>query len=77
MQRRLISWQTRTLAQFISATIEVPKGKENPAMQAANQVSLDSMEAAELAKPRAEPPKENKIGSFERLTGGFGSGHPE
>lgn len=69
--RRLMSWQTRTIAQFIAATVKVEKGKDSPIMDAANKISLDAKEAQELLNAPVEI--ENKPGSYERLVRGFAS----
>lgn len=41
-QRQLLTWQTRTIAQFIAATVRVESaGDKSPLMEAALEVSLD------------------------------------
>ncbi len=75
---RLLSWQTRTLAIFISQTIEIEKGKENPLFEAAKKISLDQAElddATAIPEPGTNS-SEPAAGSFERLTRGF-SGRPK
>lgn len=70
-----MSWQTRTVCQFIAATIRTDKGKQNPAMEAAGKIVLDDLEKQELEamQSRSEPakPAENAIGSYEKLMAGF------
>lgn len=72
MHRRLLSWQTRILSQFIAATIQVEEGKENSALDAAGKIALDELETEELEmvsrKAEASPIiTENAPGSYERL----------
>lgn len=73
-QRRLISWQTRILAQFIAATIEVEEGKENSALAAAGKIVLDDLEAEEMQAMEKmtevrKPVLENEPGSYEKFMG--------
>jgi hypothetical protein len=65
-RRSLLTWQTQTLVSFIAATVPVEKGRTNPLLEVAREVTLDP-----------EPPQpetDNRPGSFERLTSGFASG---
>lgn len=74
--RRLVSWQTRTLAQIIAATIPLEKGQENPVAEQATKISIDAMEADELKQALEQhlaAPVENRAGSFEKLVTGFNS----
>lgn len=69
-QRRLLSWQTRTLAMYIAATIEVEKDKENPVFESAEKIALDDLEVKEMeaqARIVANTPIENQPGSYEQL----------
>lgn len=72
MHRRLISWRTRILCQFIAATIQVEEGKENSALDAAGKIVLDELETEELeiaSRKADEKPiiTDNAPGSYERL----------
>lgn len=69
-----MAWQTRTVCQFIAATVRVDKGKQNPLMEAANKIVLDTQESTELEALSSKPQvKENPVGSYERLMSGFNS----
>lgn len=74
--KRIAAWQTRTLAVFISSTIEVEKGKENTLLTAAQRIALDEGELKDLTVdiPKEEPPSEPAVGSYERLMRGFAGG---
>lgn len=59
--RRLISWQTRTLAQYIAVTVEYDSSKgPNPVLEAAGQISLDSLETKELEFLKVKSKKEEE-----------------
>lgn len=76
----IVEWQTRTLVQFISATVPVEKGKKNPLAAEADKVRL-RLEDDEGQADNDAPPEvfveqgsqiaENAPGSFEKLMGGF------
>lgn len=77
----ITEWQTRTLAQFIAATIPVEKGKKNPVADAAAKLSLriedetgnsDDDTPMEKYLEEGSQTADNGTGSFERLTAGFG-----
>lgn len=67
------SWLARHITAYIAQTIMVEKGKPNTALDHAMLIGYDDIERAFLgAEPvPSESPKENKPGSFERLTQGF------
>lgn len=80
-----ISWQTRTLAQFIAAGYQVGEGDENPGLTMANQISIDHIEKAQLEEletsgpgfegrgPAVEKSDDGiEVGSFERFLGSMG-----
>lgn len=72
-----MSWQTRTLAQFIAATVPVEKaGDTSELLEQASLIAFDKTEAAELKRLANAPPdikpKEPRIGSYERLMSGLG-----
>ena len=68
-RQALAAWQTRTLAQFIAATVPIEKGKSNPLMKEAEKVGLDLItDSHQSADPVREEPK---VGSMERLLRGF------
>lgn len=62
-ERQLLAWQTRTIASFIAATVEVEKGKSNPLLAEAAKINLD-----DPGEQVADSPQEveNGNGSFER-----------
>lgn len=79
--KTIAEWQTRTLAQFIAATVPTDKGKTNKLAQAAEKIRLrleDDEGAADDDTPmdvfieEGSKVAENPTGSFERLTSGFG-----
>ena len=68
-ENQRISWATRTQAQYIAAGYMLGKNQENRALQQAEVLSIDDIEAILLG---AEPgggrgPRENGIGSYERF----------
>lgn len=77
----IAEWQTRTIAQFIAASVPLEKGQKNPLIPAADKIRL-RMEDESGESPSDVPPEvfiekgsqvaENAPGSFERLMGGFG-----
>lgn len=84
--RRLISWQTRTTAIFLSTLFQYdPQKGNNPVAEMAEDVVFDLEELEELKKIRElqglKPvvPKEPEVGSYEKLMahlgGGFKQGH--
>lgn len=79
--KTIAEWQTRTLAQFIAATVRVKKGTRNPLADAADKVALtfdsessgadqQSMEDW-IEHGSAVAAERNRPGSFERLTRGL------
>lgn len=81
-RQTIAEWQTRTLAQFIAATIPMTKkGQKNPLADEAAKVSLNMED--DKGKSDKDVPMETYIekgsqvaqnvpGSFERLVAGFG-----
>jgi hypothetical protein len=70
----LISWQTRTIAQFVAATVPVEKGKKNGLLDSADKIALDDIERKERDREQealASAPAENAPGSYEALLTGF------
>lgn len=81
----ITEWQTRTLAQFIAATVPVEKGKRNPLADEAAKISLrveDKQGKADddrsieevIEKGSQTASNKNLPGSYERLMAGFGGG---
>jgi hypothetical protein len=68
-QRRLLNWQTKTLATYVAATA-MTDGKGNPLLDAASGLDIDGLDFSEIKKAI---PKENKAGSFEKLVGASAS----
>lgn len=60
---------TRTLAQFQAAGYMIEKGKENVALNQAEMLTLDEVEAALLGHEpsNSNGPRENGVGSYERF----------
>ncbi len=72
-QKRFLSWQTRTVCQYIACTVRIEKGKQNPLLEAASKIFLDKLESQELELAQKQAPaKENTVGSYERLMGNLG-----
>lgn len=83
-ERKLLEWQTKTLAGIIAATVQVPKGKQNPLFAEVEKITLTTKEEnpAEAHTPPETDPSvfveqgstvaadRNRVGSFERLTRG-------
>lgn len=68
-----VSWQTRTLAQYIAAGYMIQKGAPNTALDNAQFLGYDDVERAMVEAPgSSKTPRENKAGSFERLMGWAG-----
>lgn len=65
------SWLARNIAMFIAAGFEVPKGKENTALNTAQTLAFDDVEAALMGSGSnaPAPQKENSNGSYERFLG--------
>ena len=64
----LVTWQTRSLATIIAATVPMEAGKSNPLLEVAMELSLE----ADLSEAE-EPAADNRDGSYEQLVSGFGS----
>ena len=65
----LVSWQTRMIAQYIAGGYMIDKGKPNDALKGSTKLGYDDMERALVGGTQVGRPKENKMGSFERLMG--------
>ncbi len=79
--KTIAEWQTRTLAQFIAATVPMEKGKPNKLAEAAEKIRLrledddgqaDDDTPLEVFIEEGSKVAENSAGSYERLMGGFG-----
>lgn len=79
----IAEWQTRTLAQFIAATVPLEKGQKNPLADEAAKIRLrlendkgkaDNDVPIEEIIEKGSQVAQNQPGSFERLMGGFGAG---
>ena len=64
-QRRLLNWQTQTLATYVAGAA-MTDGESNPLLEEACKIDIDGL--VEQAK---ELPKENAPGSYEALMRGF------
>jgi len=64
----LTEWSTKTLAQYIAATVPVPKGKNNKLLKSAQKIELFPSKKAVASKVSAEPER----GSYERFMSRFG-----
>lgn len=79
-RHRLLSWQTRTLAQYVATTVDHDSSKgPNPVMEAANDIVLDPIELKELQALREletikAPKAQTALGSYERMAGAFVQG---
>lgn len=60
----LTSWQTRQLASFIAAGYMIDSKKGNPALDAAQVLSFDEIEAAQLEEARAAIPEFDEQGNI-------------
>jgi len=54
-ERRLVSWQTRTIARFISYSVPLTEDQENPLIPLLNDVVLDDEESAPRPVPATRP----------------------
>lgn len=54
-ERRLVSWQTRTIARFISYSVPLTEDQENPLIPLLNDVVLDDEEKRELEYAASAP----------------------
>lgn len=72
-QAILVEWSTKTLAQFIAATVPTAKGKTNKLLKSAQGIALVSrtQDDTETEEPRSTS-HEPAPGSFERFMGTFG-----
>ncbi len=63
------SWMTRTLAQFAAAGYMIEKGQENKALNQAERLAFDDVEAALLGHEPSDSngPQDNGNGSYERI----------
>lgn len=80
-EQTIAEWQTKTLAQFIAATVATDKGKKNPLAEEAAKIRLrlegddgkaDSDVPMEKYIEEGSQVAENVEGSYERLMQGFG-----
>lgn len=66
---------TRTISAFIASGFETAPGKPNTALEAANKLTLDDVEAELLGTvEKDEGPRENSNGSFEKFMMMMGNG---
>ncbi len=79
--KTIAEWQTRTLAQFIAATVPTERGKRNTLAEAAEKIRLrmedddgvaDDDRPIEQVIEQGSQVAQNSHGSYERLMGGFG-----
>lgn len=77
----IAEWQTRTIAQFIAATVPVEKGKRNTLAEEAEKIRLRLEDEKGTSESDAPPEvfveegsqvAKNAAGSYERLMAGFG-----
>lgn len=71
-RRVLTVWQTRTITQFIAATVPTEKGKKNPLIEAAAKVG-EALVPTTAERGRADSSHEPAPGSFERFMGAMSS----
>lgn len=74
--KSMVSWQTRILASFIAGGYMVDGKTGNPALDAAQKLAFDDIEAAQIEDAAKATVKkkvtEPAIGSYERFMGAFG-----
>lgn len=70
-----VSWLARTLSQYIAAGYMTDGKRPNTALESAAVLGYDDIERAIMTSPAVtQAPKENKKGSFEKLTSFLGRG---